>query len=250
MKTLRTALLALSVAGLPAAAVAGSFDDAQKKEIGEIVRAYLLDNPEVLIEVSKELEARQQAAEDDKRATALKQHAKEIFREEGDLVAGNPDGDVTMVEFFDYNCGWCKKGLPEVLSLVKDDPKLRLVMKEFPIFGGDSDYAAMAALASRKQGKYWDFHLAMLGHEGKVTKETVDEIAKAQGLDLDKLKSDMKDPDITATLQRNHQLASLLSISGTPAFIIDSEVVPGYLPKDGLMASVKKVREGGGCTLC
>ena len=169
---------------------------------------------------------------------------------EADLVAGNPEGDVTLVEFIDYNCSWCKKGLPEVLSLIEEDPKLRLVMKEFPIFGGDSDYAAMAALASRKQDKYWDFHLAMLGHEGKVTRETVDEIATAQGLDLDKLKVDMKDPEIAATLQRNRQLAGLLSISGTPAFIIDSEVVPGYLPKDGLMASVNKVRDGGGCKLC
>ena len=250
MKSIRSALLALAIAAFPAAALAETFDDAQKKEIGEIVRAYLLENPELLIEVSKELELRQQVAEGEKRSGALQEHAKDIFHSEADLVAGNPEGDVTMVEFFDYNCSWCKKGLPEVLSLIEEDPKLRLVMKEFPIFGGDSDYAAMAALASRKQGKYWDFHLAMLGHEGKVTRETVDEIATAQGLDLDKLKVDMKDPEIAATLQRNRQLAGLLSISGTPAFIIDSEVVPGYLPKDGLMASVNKVRDGGGCKLC
>ena len=113
-----------------------------------------------------------------------------------DLVAGNPKGDVTMVEFFDYNCGWCKKGLPEVLSLIETDKNLRLVMKEFPIFGGDSDYAAQAALASKQQGKYWEFHVALLGHEGKMTRESVDEIATAQGLDLEKLKADMKSPEI------------------------------------------------------
>ena len=250
MKYLRSALLALSIAACPATVMAGTFDAAQQKEIGEIIRAYLLENPEILIEVSKELELRQQASETEKRGGALKAHAKDIFHSEADLVAGNPDGDVTLVEFFDYNCGWCKKGMSEVLSLIKEDPKLRLVMKEFPIFGGDSDYAAMAALASRKQDKYWEFHLALLGHDGKVTRESVDEIAAAQGLDLEKLQADMKDPAIAATLQRNRELAGLLSISGTPAFIIDTEIVPGYLPKDGLMAAVNKVRETGGCKLC
>ena len=186
-RIIRSTFAALLLAAAPAAALAGSFNDSQRKEIGEIVREYLLKNPEVLVEISKELEKRQAAEDDKKRTGALAENAKEIFHSSADLVAGNPDGDVTMVEFFDYNCGWCKKGLPEVLSLIEGDKNLRLVMKEFPIFGGDSDYAAMAALASQKQGKYWPFHVALLGHEGKVTAADVDEIAKAQGLDLDKL---------------------------------------------------------------
>jgi len=249
MKAFPAAFLALSLAAAPAA-MADSFDAAQRREIGEIVRAYLLDHPELLVEISKELESRQQAEEDKARGEALARNAKDIFRSEHDLVAGNPQGDVTMVEFFDYNCGWCKKGLPEVLSLIDEDKNLRLVMKEFPIFGGDSDYAAIAALASRKQGKYWQFHVALLGHEGKVTREVVDQVAAEQGLDIEKLKADMKDPEIGAILKRNHELATALSINGTPAFIIDKDVVPGYLPKDGLMASVAKVREAGGCSLC
>ena len=249
-RIIRSTFAALLLAAAPAAALAGSFNDSQRKEIGEIVREYLLKNPEVLVEISKELEKRQAAEDDKKRTGALAENAKEIFHSSADLVAGNPDGDVTMVEFFDYNCGWCKKGLPEVLSLIEGDKNLRLVMKEFPIFGGDSDYAAMAALASQKQGKYWPFHVALLGHEGKVTAADVDEIAKAQGLDLDKLKIDMKDPEIATTLERNRKLASALSISGTPAFVIDNELVPGYLPKDGLLASVNRVRAAGGCKLC
>ncbi len=246
----RSALLAIAMLATPAMAWAGTFDDAQRKEIGEVVRQYLLDNPELLVEVSKELEKRQQAAEEQKRAGALASNAAELFKSDDDLVAGNPKGDITMVEFFDYNCGWCKKGLPEVLSLVEADPNLRLVMKEFPIFGGDSDYAAMAALASKAQGKYWEFHVAMLGHDGKLTAAMVDDIATAQGLDLVKLKTDMKSPEIAAILARTHKLATDLAISGTPAFVIDSKLVPGYLSKDGLMAAIAEIRGAGGCKLC
>ncbi|MCB1378047.1 MAG: DsbA family protein [Alphaproteobacteria bacterium] len=248
IRTLRTAAVALAVLCTPA--LAGGFDDSQRQEIGEIVREYLIEHPEVLLEVSKALEERQQAAESEKREGALTAMAADVFRLEGDFVAGNPDGDVTMVEFFDYNCGWCKRGLPEVLSLVEQDKNIRLVLKEFPIFGADSEYAASAALASRKQGKYWQFHVAMLGHEGKVTRETVDEIAVAQGLDLARLKSDMEDPEIATLLKKNDELAGALSIRGTPAFVIDKEVIPGYLPKEGLLASINKVRDNGGCKLC
>ena len=248
IRTLHAAALSLTL--LAGTEAAQTFDDAQRKEIGEIVREYLLENPEILIEVSKKLEEKQQAQENQQRETSLADNAKDVFRMEGDFVAGNPDGDVTMVEFFDYNCGWCKRGLPEVLSLVEQDKNLRFVLKEFPIFGGDSDYAAMAALAAQKQGKYWELHVAMLGHEGKVTRETVDELAAAQGIDMEKLKADMNDPEIAKHLERNQQLAKELAISGTPAFIIDNQVIPGYLPKDGLMASIAKVREAGGCKLC
>jgi protein-disulfide isomerase len=239
LKTLQAASLVLAVATAPA--LAGGFDDAQRKEIGEIVRDYLLEHPEILLEVSKKLEEKQQAEETAKREDALKALAGDIFRMKG---------DVTMVEFFDYNCGWCKKGMPEVLAMVEEDKNLRLVLKEFPIFGGDSDYAAKAALASQKQGKYWEFHVAMLGHEGKVTRETVDKIAAELGLDVARLKTDMESPDVAEVIRKNQELATALAIGGTPAFVIDNQVVPGYLPKDGLMASVNKVREQGGCKVC
>ena len=248
---LRTAAFSIAMFMASAAAVAeDSFNDKQRAEIGQIVRQYLLDNPELLLEVSKELETRQKAEEDSKREGALAANADAVFKSPNDLVAGNPQGDVTMVEFFDYNCSWCKKGLPEVLSLIEKDKGLRLVMKEFPIFGGDSDYAAQAALASRAQGKYWEFHVAMLSHEGKLTAENVDEIAKAQGLDVDKLKADMQSPAIAQTIAANQKLAQDLNITGTPAFVIDKTVVPGYLPVDGLMAAINEVRASGGCKLC
>ncbi|NJM31195.1 MAG: DsbA family protein [Rhizobiales bacterium] len=155
-----------------------------------------------------------------------------------------------MVEFFDYNCGWCKKGLPEVVKLIEADKNLRFVLVEFPIFGEDSDYAARAAMAAKKQGKYWELHLAMLGHEGKINAAIVDELAAAKGLDMAKLKADMADPAIAALIADNQALAQSLAINGTPAFIIDQTVVPGYLPQDGLMAAIQEVRAGGGCKLC
>ena len=240
------ALLALT----PAAFADGGFNDAQKKEIGEIVREYLIANPEVLLDVSKALEAKQQEKETAQRSAVLNSNAKQIFHSPADYVAGNPKGDVTMVEFFDYNCGWCKKGFPEVMNLLDQDKNLRFVLKEFPIFGGDSDYAAMAAIAAKKQNKYWELHKALFEHEGKITKESVDETAKKVGIDVAKLKEDMKDPAVAKELADNHALATALNISGTPAFIIDDKVSPGYLPADALGTMIDDVRKNGGCKLC
>jgi protein-disulfide isomerase len=180
----------------------------------------------------------------------MQANADAIFRSPHDYVAGNPKGDVTMVEFFDYNCGWCKKGLPEVVNLIEQDKNLRVVLKEFPIFGVDSEYAAMAAIAAKKQGKYWDLHNALLAHEGKVTKEAVDEIAAAKGIDMARLKKDMDDPEVAKVITGNQALAQSLAINGTPAFIIDTHVTPGYLPAAELMTAIEAVRGSGGCKLC
>ncbi len=245
----RAGLFAAFVVLAPAAALA-EFDAKQRDEIGAVVREYLLKNPEILLELSRELEKRQQMAEDLQRETAVAENAAELFHSKTDFVAGNPKGDVTMVEFFDYNCSWCKKGLPEVLSLIEGDKNLRIVMKEFPIFGEGSEYAARAALAANKQGKYWEFHLAMLAHEGKLAQEEVDRIAVAQGLDLAMLQRDMESAEIADIIARNQKLAQALAINGTPAFIIDRRVVPGYLPKEGLAAAVKEIRDAGGCAIC
>lgn len=234
---------------LPAAAES-SFNDAQKAEIGQIVRDYLLANPEILLELSQTLDAKQKEAEAQQREVAMAANADQIFRSPHDHVAGNPQGDVTIVEFFDYNCSWCKTGFSEVVSLIEQDKNLRVVLKEFPIFGGDSDYAARAAVAARNQGKYWELHSALFSHEGKVTKLVVDEAAKAAGLDLAKLKTDMESQEVTDIIGANHTLAQSLAIKGTPAFIIDTHVTPGYLPAPDLLAAVQQVRETGGCKLC
>ena len=246
---LQAAAALLLAFSLPAAAES-SFNDAQKAEIGQIVRDYLLANPEILLEMSQTLEAKQKDAEAKQREAAMASSADQLFRSPHDHVAGNPEGDVTIVEFFDYNCGWCKKGFSEVVSLIEKDKNLRVVLKEFPIFGGDSDYAARAAVAARNQGKYWELHSALFSHEGKVTKEVVDEAAKAAGLDLAKLKTDMDSQEVTDIIGANQALAQSLAINGTPAFIIDTNVTPGYLPAPDLLAAVQQVRDSGGCKLC
>ena len=229
---------------------AAEFNDAQRKEMESIVRDYLLAHPEILQEMSQTLEQQQKQVEEEQRKGGLVKNAKEIFRDKTDFVAGNPEGKVTMVEFFDYNCGWCKKGFPEVMAMLEADKDLRFVLKEFPIFGDDSEYAAKAAIASIKQGKYWDLHVAMFQHEGKIAKDSVDEIAAGLGLNMEQLKKDMDDPATADILLRNRNLAQALAIGGTPAFIIDDRLVPGYLPKDELASAINDVRTKGGCTLC
>lgn len=250
LKSFRAAVIAAAVLSMPAAVLAAEFNDKQRDEIGEIVRQYLMQHPEVLLDVSKALEVKQQEDEEKSRLAGVTENKEEIFRSPNDFVAGNPEGDVTMVEFFDYNCSWCKKGLSEVLALLDEDKNLRFVLKEFPIFGEDSEYAARAALAAKRQDKYWPFHLAMLGHEGKIAKQNVDEIATQQGLDMAKLKQDMESDEIVGIVAANQELAQKLAITGTPGFIIDKTVVPGYLPKRALAEKIQQVRDAGGCQIC
>jgi protein-disulfide isomerase len=229
---------------------AAEFNDAQKTEMQKIMREYLLANPELIREMSELLQEKEKVAEAEKAMIGLKQNAETVFRLPGDIVVGNPNGKITMVEFFDYNCGWCKKSVDEVIKLTEVDKDLRIVLKEFPIFGADSLYGAKAALAAGKQGKYWEMHVAMFKHEGKITKESADEIAVAQGLDMAKYAVDIDSVEITTLINQNQALAQDLGIGGTPAFIIDEKLVPGYLPLEGLMASIAELRANGGCKLC
>jgi protein-disulfide isomerase len=161
---IRSTLAALVLLAAPA--LAGEFNDKQKGEIGTIVREYLLAHPEVLQEVSQALEQKQKLAEETQRSKTLKTESDKIFRNPAHFVAGNAKGDVAVTEFFDYNCSWCKKSVPEVLNLLDTDKKLKLILVDFPIFGEGSEYAARAAIAAKKQNKYWELHLAMLQHQG------------------------------------------------------------------------------------
>ena len=247
---IRAALLSAAILFLPAAAVAAEFTDKQREEIGAIVRDYLLKNPEILLDVSKELEKRQKEADDQQHKAAVAENAAEIFHSGTDFVAGNPKGDVTIVEFFDYNCPWCKKSMPELQQLLRQDTNVRLVLKDFPIFGEESEYAARAALASKSQGKYWQFHQALFANNGKVNKAIVDEIALAQGLDLTKLKAEMDKPEIIAAVSRNQALAQTLGITGTPGFVMDDRIFPGYMPYRAIAEAVKNIRDAGGCAVC
>ena len=244
-------LVALTAALLvPTVIIAAEFNDQQRKEMGEIVREYLLKNPEVLRDAFRELERKEAVAKAQGAKSAIKQMAGDIFRADGDLIIGNPKGDVTLVEFFDYNCGFCKRALPDVLKLAETDKNLKIVIKEFPILGPGSMAAARAAIASRMQGKYWDFHLALLKKRGSVDEAGVFKVATKVGLDIGKLKKDMESDEVTAIIQRNHAVAQALNINGTPAFIIADNIFPGAVGFEQLASAVAKVRKEGGCSIC
>ncbi len=247
-----TATLALGLAAaIPATAAEKNtslFSAEQKAEIGQLVRDYLLTHPEILVEVSQELEKRRKTEEEATRNKTLVDQKEQIFRSPHDFVLGKKDADITIVEFFDYNCGWCKRALDEINKMSAADPNIRFVMKEFPIFGEHSQFAAKAALASKKQGKYWEFHQALM-KQRQVTKDNTFEIAKTVGLDVDALKREMENPLYDQVLAENTQVAQALGMQGTPAFIVDSKVNYGYLPADELTALVAEIRKDG-CKVC
>lgn len=232
----------------PASSTKSAFTAEQRAEFGKLVREYLLANPQVIVEVSEELQRRQQEQQNKSRLKVLSSSKEDIFRAPLDFALGGEDSDVTIVEYFDYNCGWCKRALDEVTKLTKSDPKVRVIMKEFPIFGEHSEFAARAAMASKAQGKYWDFHVALM-KERRVTKDNVMQIASRVGIDVDKLKAEMEDPKYAAAIRKNQQVATALGIEGTPGFIIDSKVNPGYLPEAQLKSMISDIRKKG-CQFC
>ena len=241
---------AVSTGATPPASTtdAGSFSPEQKQAIERIVKDYLLQNPEILIEVGKELEKRQASMQVAEQKRLIVENKGQIFTAPTDFVLGNPNGDITVVEFFDYNCGWCKRAVDEVSNLAAGDSNVKIVFKEFPIFGENSTVAAKAAMASMKQGKYWDFHRALM-KERQVTKDNIFPIAEKVGLDVTKLKADMTNPEYEAAIKSTAQIAQALGIEGTPGFIVDAKVNVGYLPLDGLKQLVSEARKTG-CQVC
>lgn len=245
-KVPQQAPIQLATADKPVAG--GSFSAAQRDEIGRLVRAYLLKNPDVLVEVSAELDKRRKAEEAGKQSQVLVSEKKAIFRSPHDFVLGNLEGDITVVEYFDYNCGWCKRALDEVNKLTSADKNVRVVMKEFPIFGEHSTFAAKAALASIKQNKYWEFHTALMKAK-QVTSESTLSIAESVGIDVAALKKEMAKPQYDKTIAENSRIAQALGMQGTPGFIVDSRVNFGYVPADGLKSMIADIRKEG-CKVC
>ncbi|MDH3580297.1 MAG: DsbA family protein [Hyphomicrobiales bacterium] len=217
-------------AKLPAAAKqAGetAFNDTQKASIEQMVRDYLVRNPEILIEMSGELERRQAKTQKETQEKAISQNADDIFRAANALVAGNPKGDVTVVEFFDYNCGFCKRAFPNLLKLIDSDPNVRVVLKEFPIFGEGSASAARVAIAAKNQGKYMELHTEMLKTRGQVTQASALRAAEKLGLDIEKLKKDMESAEVRAEISETRALAEKLGIQGTPFYLVGDRTIPG-----------------------
>jgi protein-disulfide isomerase len=215
----------------------------QRKAFEAIIHDYLMQNPDVLIEALREAEAKANSDADVKAAQLLRDRRHEVFDDPATPVGGNPKGDVTLVEFFDYRCPYCKQVHPAIQKLLDQDPKLRFVYKEFPVLGEQSDSAAHAALAARLQGKYEPFHNAMMAAKGQITEELVYRIAGSIGLDVDRLKRDMTDPEIDRALSANRSLAKALDLRGTPGFVVGDHIIPGAVDLDALKTMVADARK-------
>lgn len=218
------------------------FTPAEEEAIQQLVRDYLLAHPEVLIEASQVYRQRQQEIQERQVREMLVSRRSELIDDPDSPVVGNPDGDVVIVEFFDYRCPYCHRVAKGVRETIEDDGNIRLVMKEFPILGPESQMAARMALASVQQDKYEELHFALMEVSGNLTEETAFKVAENVGLDVDQLRRDMEAPEIDEMLQRNFVLAQALQINGTPAFIIGDEIVRGALDMRSLRHIVAQTR--------
>ena len=234
-----------------ALAAEAAFTDEQKSAIGEIVKDYLLKHPEVLVDVQSALEAKMEKEQAEKLKSFMSENAKDIYRGPNASVAGNPQGDITVVEFFDYNCGYCKRGMPEIQKLIQNDNRVRVVFKELPILSKGSEEAAKAALAAKRQGKYWEFHQALLSSKGQANEASSLKAAEALGIDMEKFKADMKSASVSEELEQMKALAKKMGISGTPHFLVGDKSIPGA-PEDlhdqleNLVVDFRK----SGCNYC
>lgn len=243
--------LAPAVAQDTKLAAATSFSPKQKTDIEAIVREYLLKNPEILLEMQQAFEAKMAKSRAETMRKSLKANASMLFGGGGQPVIGNPKGDVTVVEFFDYNCGFCRRAIPHLARLIESDKNVKVVFQELPIFGKDSEDASRVALAAAKQGKYWDVHKALLETPGKANAAKALKIAKKLGLDMDKIKADMKSDEVTNAIRQVQALARKMGINGTPHFFIGDQLIPGA-PEDlydQLLTRVKAVRKNGCSTI-
>jgi protein-disulfide isomerase len=229
----------------PALSADGTTQQRSVEEIEKIVHDYLYKNPQVILEAVERYREQEREKQAEQASVVIRQRKKDLFDDPTSPVVGDPTGDVTLVEFFDYRCPHCKRLAPSLAKLLKQDPKVRVVYKEFPILGPQSVVAARAALAAKAQDRYQPFHDALMNANSPLSEEEIMKIATSVGVDTDRLKTDMKDPNIEEAIQKNYALAQAIGISGTPALIVDDELIPGEIPFDKLKEMVAKARAKG-----
>ncbi len=243
--TVAIAVLAFSA---PGAASAQNVSAPQRAEIESIIKDYLMAHPEVIQDALSELEKRQTAAEAEKHKAAVKDNAEALLNSSRQVVLGNPQGDVALVEFFDYNCAFCKRAMADMLDLLKGDPKLKIVLKEFPVLGEGSVQAAQVAVAVRMQDKtgkkYLDFHQKLLGGRGQADRANALAAAKETGLDMKRLEKDMASDEIKASLEESFKLADALGLTGTPSYVVGSDILVGAVGLSALQEKVNTARCG------
>jgi protein-disulfide isomerase len=225
------------------------FTPVQKTAIEKIVHQYLVQHPEVLVEASQALQAKQVQAQQGKAMQAISANKEALFNDPNTPTAGNPNGNVYVVEFFDYQCGHCRTVFPVIESIMAKDKNVKFFFKELPIFGGASKYAAKAALASNKYGKYLAFHDKLFSAKNMLDEDKVKQLAQQSGLDVKKLTAEMQDPKYEAAIRANFALAQKLGIMGTPAFVVSNKAetkfqfIPGATDEQGLQAAIQAVQK-------
>ncbi len=229
-------------AAVPSEAADGELSEGQVKAIEGVIQDYLVRHPEVVIDAIRAYQAEQTRKEEQARRQLLTEQRGRLEDPATSYVTGNPDGDVTLIEFFDYRCPYCKRVVGHIAKLREEDKGLRIVFKEFPILGPESVIASRAALASRAQGKYEAFHDALMASRGSLDQETVMQIAAEVGLDVERLARDMKGDEIMAVIEENYRLARALGIDSTPTFIIGNELVRGAVPLDSIKSYIVQAR--------
>lgn len=233
-----------------AAAKAGQTAKAQSPtqiaELGPVIESYLMANPELLQKMSEKLQAQAQAAEKDRTKTAIAGIHDQIFNDPDAVVVGNPDGDVTLVEYFDYNCTYCRAALPDMMNLLASDPNLRIVLKEFPILSqGSLDAARVALAVSQAGGDYMAFHAKLFETNGQIGKKEALDAAAAVGLDPVKIEQASQDKGIADIIQRSYAQAQALNITGTPSYVIGDTIIPGAVGEAQLKSMIKNLRDCG-----
>ncbi len=233
------------------AKVAKVFSKEQKAGIEAIVREYLLSNPELFWEIQAVLEKRAEEMQAERMKTAIKSNAEDLYHRTDAPMAGDPKGDVTVVEFFDYNCGFCKRGFSQLSKLIDDDKRVRVIFKELPILSKGSEEASRIALAAKQQGKYWEVHRALLNHRGSIDGTSALRIAGKLGLDVEKLKKDKDSKEVTAEIEKVRDIAQKMGINGTPHFLVGDRTIPGAPENlyEQLAGHVKELRANG-CEVC
>jgi protein-disulfide isomerase len=235
-------LSAVATLGAPASAPADQ-PQVPADQVERIVRDYLLREPEIVYEALQELQRRQAEAAQARQRAAIVENQAELLEAPHTPIGGNPDGDVTLVEFFDYRCAYCRRVVSSMQALLGEDRNLRVVFKDLPVLGPDSVRAARAALASRRQNGYVPFHFALMTTDD-LSMPGIRAVAESVGLDPDRLERDMASAEVSAAIDANYQLANELGIEGTPAFVIGEQLIPGAVDKARLEQLIREARQG------
>jgi len=243
---MRALIFVLSIAAAAAFAPpvsAQGFTPAQRQELDQAIHDYLQNHPDAIMDALKAMQAKEETAKADSQKKALVARRSELVADPDSAVGGNPKGDVTLVEFFDYRCPYCKQIEPSLDALIKEDGRVRVVYKEFPILGPASVIASRAAIAARKQDKYDAFHSQMMAFKGTIDEAAVMKVAASAGLDTKRLKDDMNAPEVGAIIKRNYALAEALGIDGTPGLIVGDNLTLGAIDLDALRAMIAAARK-------